>query len=112
MAKMRKTPDRADLCRCWVHSHEEDSAGAQVFRPADHAFPPSRGRRRLDLRPDGSLLETHAGADDRAVSAQGRWRLAGRRLRLSAGSGADARELEVVALEPDRLVVRRAAARS
>jgi len=102
-------PTPSNLCGRWIHSHEEDIGDAQVFRPGDHAFPPSRGRRCLDLRRDGSLLETHAGADDRAVTARGRWELDGRQLRLFADAAAPApdRKLEVVTLEPDRLVVRR-----
>ena len=103
-------PTPSSLCGRWIHSHEEDEGDAQVFRPSEHAFPPSRGRRCLDLRRDGSLLETHAGADDRAVTARGRWELDGRRLRLFADAAARTpdRELEVVKLEPDRLVIRRA----
>jgi hypothetical protein len=98
------------LCRRWLHAHEEDEGDAQVYRPDDHPLPPSRGRRCLELRRDGSLLETRPGADDRAVSARGRWTLAGDRLRLfgDAASRTPDRELEVVSLEADRLVVRRA----
>ena len=105
---MRKTPTPSRLCGCWVHSHEEDTGGVQVYRPDDHAFAPSRGRRRLELRRDGSLLETRAGADDRAQATHGRWELAGHTLRLFSDEGArsHARELEVVSLEPDRLVLR------
>ena len=36
-------PER--LIGSWVHSHEEDTATEQVFRRADYAFPPSRGRK-------------------------------------------------------------------
>jgi len=103
-------PTPSSLCGRWIHSHEEDDGDTQIFRPSEHTFPPSRGRRCLDLRRDGSLLETHAGADDRAVTARGRWELDGRRLRLFADAAARTpdRELEVVKLEPDRLVIRRA----
>jgi hypothetical protein len=106
VASRRAQPE---LCRRWIHSHEEDHGDLQVFRPGDHAFPPSRGRRCLDLRRDGSLLESGPGADDRAVGSRGRWTLEGARLRLfpEAAAGADGRELEVVTLESDRLVVRR-----
>jgi len=103
-----------EICRRWVHSHEEDEGDVQVYRPGDHAFPPSRGRRCLDLRRDGSLLETGPGADDRAVGSRGRWSLDGDRLRLFPDPAAEAggRELEVVTLESDRLVVRRSASRA
>lgn len=105
---MPQPPTPSRICGRWVHSHEEDSGGAQVYRPDDHAFAPSRGRRCLDLRRDGSLVETRAGADDRAHATHGRWELAGRTLRLISDEAARsaARELEVVSLEPDRLVLR------
>ena len=98
-----------EICRRWVHSHEEDDGDAQVFRPSDHPLPPSRGRRCLDLRRDGSLLETRPGADDRAEGTRGRWTLEGDRLRLfkEGEAQAEGRELEVVTLASDRLVLRR-----
>jgi hypothetical protein len=104
------TPRRAppELCRCWVHSHEEDAGDAQVFRPSGHPLPPSRGRRSLDLRRDGTLLETRPGADDRAQGSRGRWALEGDRLLLFPDAEAQRpdRELEVVALASDRLVLK------
>ena len=93
------------LHRRWVHSHEEDGPDTLVFRPADYAFPPSRGRAGLDLRDDGTYAESLPGADDRPAEAEGTWRLAGRTLELEGRSGG--RVLEVVSAEPDRLVVRR-----
>ena len=109
---MASRSTQPEICRRWVHSHEEDHGETQVFRPSDHPFPPSRGRRCLDLRRDGSLLETRAGADDRAVKSRGRWMLDGDRLRLfpDAAAKAGGQELEVVTLESDRLVVKRQAA--
>lgn len=106
---MASAPDASQLCGRWIHSHEEDSGDAQVFRPGDHVFPPSRGRRCLELHRDGSLLETRPGADDQPGAARGRWSLAGSRLRLfpDAAARSPDRELEVVSLAPDRLVVRR-----
>jgi hypothetical protein len=92
-----------------VHAHEEDRGDSLVYRPSDHPLPPSRGRRSLDLRRDGTLLESRPGADDRAQSARGRWRLEGDRLLLFGDAEAHQpdRELEVVALARDRLVLRR-----
>jgi hypothetical protein len=61
------------------------------------------------LRRDGSLLEAGPGADDRATTSRGRWTLDGARLRLFPDPAAKApeRDLEVVSLESDRLVLRR-----
>jgi hypothetical protein len=92
----------ADVFRHWVHSHEEDSGDLRVYRPAGHSFPPARGRRGLDLRPDGSYVAHGPGPADKPTSRPGRWEPAGEgRVRIGD------EELEIVSLEPDRLVVRR-----
>lgn len=97
-----------DLLRRWVHSHEEDRAGRTVFRPAEWSFPPSRGRRSLELRADGVLLESAPGATDAPRAAAGRWRLVGpgHRLELER-EGAGVEILVIDSLAPERLVVRR-----
>jgi len=99
-----------ELCQRWLRAHEEDEGDAQVYRPASHELPPSRGRSGLELRRDGSLLETRPGADDRSAATRGRWTLAGNRLCLFRDAAAQApdRELEVISLEADRLVLKRA----
>jgi hypothetical protein len=84
----------------WVHAHEEDREGEMVFRPASHPLPPSRGRLRLDLKPDGTYLEHAPGPVDAPVASEGRWSLDGGTLAVGD------RSWEVVAAEPDRLVVR------
>lgn len=92
----------------WVHSHEEDTAAEMVFRPADHGFPPSRGRLELDLEPDGKFVEAGPGATDRPEEARGTWRLDDDELVLSGEGERDAtRLMSVVAVERDRLVVRK-----
>jgi hypothetical protein len=95
-------PDR--LAGRWVHSHEEDTPEEMVFRPADYAFPPSRGREAIDLRPDGSYAGTVPGPVDKPVAGDtGEWTLedGGRRLRLGD------RVLEITAADPGVLRVRR-----
>jgi hypothetical protein len=106
---MPSQAQQAELCRHWIHAHEEDRDDVQVFRPEEHPLPPSRGRRHLELRRDGSLVETRPGADDRAVAARGRWALVAGRLCLFRDPAARTpdRELEVVSLGPDRLELRR-----
>jgi hypothetical protein len=99
--------DLETLSRRWVHSHEEDTDGEQVFRPASYAFPPSRGRSALDLRSDGSYGERAPGPTDRPEeSGEGRWELDGDTLKLRAPDGAT-RLLKIASANPDRLVVRR-----
>jgi hypothetical protein len=46
------------LVGTWRHSHEEDDASREVFRPASHQFPRARGRTGYEFRADhtGSYL--------------------------------------------------------
>src|SRR5437764_8880258 len=97
--------DLAHLAGAWVHSHEEDTPTTTVYRPAAHRFPPSRGRRRFDLRPDGTLAAARPGPADQTVSAAGTWKLAGDRLELTEPGG-PTETLCVESVEPDRLVGR------
>jgi hypothetical protein len=98
--------DAAALHGSWVHSHEEDAGGEEVFRPASFRFPPSRGRRALDLRPDGSYGGSVPGPDDRPEEAEGTWELRGDELELRGADGST-ETLHVVSAAPDRLVLRR-----
>jgi len=90
-----------ELFQRWMHSHEEDSGDVQVYRPADYDFPPARGRRGFELRPDGSALVYGPSASDRPGAATATWSPLGTgRVRL----GGD--ELEIVSVSPDRLTAR------
>lgn len=97
-----------ELCRHWVHSHEEDTGTEKVFRPLTYDIPPSRGRFSFELKEDGSLLRYGLGSTDRTETSRGSWRLEGNRLSLNPGTK-DALEqvLEIVSSSPDRLVVRK-----
>ena len=86
----------------WVHSHEEDTDDELVFRSADYAFPPSRGREAIELHPDGSYAGSVPGPVDKPEPTGGEWTLEdGRRLRLGD------RVLEVTSAEGGVLRVRR-----
>ena len=91
----------------WVHSHEEDTEGEMVFRPATHPFPPSRGRVSFELRPDGSYLESSPGPVDLPEESSGSWSLEGDRLVLGAEGDRPGHAWEIAAAEDDRLVVRK-----
>ena len=94
----------SDLVGKWVHSHEEDEGDERVFRPASFAFPPSRGRRSLDLRRDGSAVDGQIGADDRADARDARWEIRpGNTLHIA--SGGKTQNLRIVQASPDKLVV-------
>jgi hypothetical protein len=93
--------------RRWVHSHEEDSDEAQVFRPADHPFPPSRGRTSFELRPDGTYVESSPGPVDAPEASTGTWSLDGGRLILGAEGDRPGHAWEVTSVEEDRLTLKR-----
>ena len=99
------TAERDQLAGRWVHSHEEDTDDEMVFRAADsgYAFPPSRGREAIELRPDGTYAGTVPGPVDKPVPGDaGEWTLEdGKRLRLGD------RVLEVTSVEGGVLKVRR-----
>ena len=92
----------------WVHSHEEDTEHEMIFRPAEREFPPSRGRMRFELLPDGTFLESAPGPTDAPEKRGGTWELAGKKLVLDSDQAPEGRrELEIVSAEEDRLVVKK-----
>jgi hypothetical protein len=98
--------DREALLQRWIHSHEEDTSGEMVFRPASHAFPPSRGRKSFQLNPQGQLVNFGIGPDDRPVQGQGRWQLdTSNKLTLQTGT-AD-RSMQLLHVDKNKLVVKK-----
>jgi len=98
--------DRAALLGRWIHSHEEDTADLQVYRPAAFAFPPARGRDAMSLEADGSVSKTGPGPDDRSgPGSAGSWILRGQELTVDHGAGA-AMRFRIEELTPDKLLLR------
>ena len=93
--------------RRWVHSHEEDTDREQVFRPAEHPFPPSRGRTSFELRPDGTYVESSPGPVDAPEESTGSWSLDGDRLILGAEGDRPGHAWEITGAQDDRLTVKR-----
>ncbi len=91
--------------RAWTHSHEEDHDGLAVYRPSERDFPPARGRDSFDLSPDGALIRSAPGPDDRTQRTAGSWTIDGDRLDLYPAAS-PAHHLSVVDLGPDILTVR------
>jgi hypothetical protein len=82
----------------WTHSFEEDHDGISVYRPDDFAFPPARGRRGVEFRPDGTLVEWAIGRGDAPEARPGgRWDAAGRITGATQG--------RIVKAEPGRLEI-------
>jgi len=92
-----------------VHSHEEDTATETVYRPASFAFPRSRGRSAMALKPDGGLVETGPGPTDRPQESRGTWKLAedDTLSMYEKGQAKPKRTMKIVSLEQDKLVVRK-----
>jgi hypothetical protein len=91
----------------WLHSHEEDTATTAVYRRASYDFPPSRGRKGFELRPDGTLTEKGIGPADRSVHTAGHWRLGedGGLEFIAGPADQPARALQIESVDEDRLVV-------
>ena len=106
---MANTVDTNALRGKWVHSHEEDTAGEMVFRPETYSFPPSRGRRSFELRPDGSMIDHGIGPDDRPTSRSGSWDIKDtNELELRpADPTARSSTLQILRADPDKLVVKK-----
>lgn len=94
-----------DLFGRWLHSHEEDTAEATVYRRDSFPFPPSRGRHGFELRGDGSLVDLGPGAADRpSQGARGTWEQpSADELKLCGRFGE--RCLRIIALAGDKLTV-------
>jgi hypothetical protein len=88
----------------WVHSHEEDQPGIKVFRRSGYRFPPARGRDAVELKADDTAVVRGPGPTDVPEEKVGRWELDGETIRLDAGG--EARALDVVACDDERLAVR------
>jgi hypothetical protein len=101
--------DRTALAQEWVHSHEEDTDGEMVFRPASYRFPPSRGRKSFWLDPGGQLGTAKIGPDDRYIRAQGGWHIdAANKLTLEqTGPGTAKTVMQIISVGPDKLVVKK-----
>jgi hypothetical protein len=106
---MPQAIDSRRLCNRWLHSHEEDSAGEMVFRPATFKFPPARGRDGFELRPDESMIELRIGPTDRLEQVPGKWRLEGgdRLLFYEQSSPNPTRTMQIISAEEDRLVIKK-----
>jgi hypothetical protein len=106
---MKKVMDLNALHQRWVHSHEEDTDTEKVYRPASFAFPRSRGRSAMALKPGGELAETGIGPTDRPQESRGTWKLDtdGTLSLYEKGKKKPARTMKIVSLDKERLVVRK-----
>ncbi|MFH1009606.1 MAG: hypothetical protein V1784_00040 [bacterium] len=61
----------------WVHSHEEDTDMAYVYRPFDYPFPRSRGREGFEIKQTGEFVLYRIAPTDGLNRFTGRWKLKG-----------------------------------
>ncbi len=101
--------DTEALCKKWVHSAEEDTPTHKVYRPADHPFPPARGREALVFHDDGRCTVVGIGPTDVSALTPALWSDRGEeeavRVRIENEEGGPIAE---ATLEGDHLLVRRA----
>lgn len=62
-----------EIFKHWVHSFEEDTDAYEVYRPVGFDFPPARGRRGLQISPNGEFILHAIGPADGTVLIPGHW---------------------------------------
>jgi hypothetical protein len=97
------------ILKHWVHSHEEDTQDLRIYRPANYAFPASRGRVGFDFHAGGKLDYYAIGRADGPEQLSGSWVLEGSNLlKITVNSQRiQPFELQVVACDDQLLKVRR-----
>ncbi|NUQ23162.1 MAG: hypothetical protein HUU34_04365 [Saprospiraceae bacterium] len=103
----KKSPP-TELYNHWTHSHEEDTAGAKVFRPSTYAFPLSRGREGFEIKADGSFTRYAIAATDGTEKMPGQWKMKGKgviEVTLDNKTVAPY-ELVVVSVEKEKLILK------
>lgn len=91
----------------WLHSHEEDTDGAERYRRNDYSFPPSRGRTGFEIKEDGEFVEIGIAPGDGEDVREGHWTELGEdRVEVQFDDG-DSYVLTIVSAEEDSLLIRR-----
>lgn len=99
----------------WVHSHEEDTETESVYRPVSYAFPPSRGRKSFDIKPDGTVEEQGIASTDGGVETKGTWKLKDDDSTLafySSGFAKPVRVMRIASVGKEKLVLKKVKSRA
>jgi len=91
----------------WIHSHEEDTSEAQVYRHPSYPFPPARGRRGFELREGGEATLAGIAPTDGSRQATARWTLEGREITIEPERPMPPMRFEVVSCDEEMLRVKR-----
>ncbi|KXK30315.1 MAG: hypothetical protein UZ01_01455 [Candidatus Brocadia sinica] len=67
-----------EIFRHWIHSYEEDTKEAKVFRPGDYNFPRARGRFGFEIKENGEFVQYGIGPTDRPAQISGYWKAEGK----------------------------------
>jgi len=105
LAAMADKIDHAAQAQRWVHSCDEDTGQEMVFRLG--SFPPASGRGSPELVSDGKAGLSGIGPDDRSGRAAGEWKFDEANRLLLKSSGGMTSALQVLRVEPDKLVVKK-----
>jgi hypothetical protein len=65
------------LFRRWLHSFEEDTNDAKVYRPVEFAFPPARGRDGFEIKESGVFIRLDIAPADGIKEVSGHWEVGG-----------------------------------
>ena len=98
-----------DLIGEWVHSHEEDpldTSGCEVYRPSNWDFGLSRGRRGFQLREENRATVLGIAPTDGVHTNLAIWSLDAGSVLVIREENGTVRHLQIVTVEPDRLVLR------
>ena len=97
------------LERTWLHAHEEDQDGIQVYRPNTYAFPPSRGRTGFAFDHNGLFTQFDIAPTDGLEGRKGKWSAENdHTLRITLDDKKDPDyKLEIVSMNKDMLKVKR-----
>ncbi|HEX7201189.1 MAG TPA: hypothetical protein VF249_00305 [Arthrobacter sp.] len=91
----------------WLHSHEEDTSSAMVFRPRDYPLRPARWRDAIEVRADGTCIWHGSSPDDRGQATPGRWEDLGNgqaQMTVAADAGGPLPR-RIQSWAPDKLVI-------
>jgi hypothetical protein len=98
------------LYQQWIHLHEEDANGVEVYRNKEYNFPMSRGRQGFEFRKDGTFIQSDIGPVDVNVNTTGKWeKIAGsNQVKITLQNEQNTQyQMEIVDLTKDMLKVRK-----
>jgi hypothetical protein len=101
------------LYQQWIHLHEEDAGGIEVYRNEEYNFPVSRGRKGFEFRKDGTFIQSDIGPVDVNVNIPGQWKkVADKQVRIQLKDEENTQYLmEIVDLKKDVLKIKRIASK-